>query len=68
MIRLGVRLLGNPLGLMFLGLLLFLFGIYVNYRAWPDFRHDAAITMIAGAGVFWTGRLWLRRYPPQYWK
>jgi hypothetical protein len=68
MIRLGVRLLGNPLGLMFLGLLLFLFGGFVNYRAWPAFRLDGGIMMLAGLGVLVVGRLWLRRYPPQYWK
>jgi hypothetical protein len=53
---------------MFLGLLLFLFGGFVNYRAWPGFRLEGGIIMLAGLGVFWTGRLWLRRYPPQYWK
>jgi hypothetical protein len=68
MIRLGVRLLGNPLGLMFLGLLLFLFGGFVIYRALPGFRLDGGIIMLAGLGVLFVGRLWWRWYPPQYWK
>lgn len=68
MTRLVAGLLDSPFGLMFLGLLLFLFGGFVNYRAWPGFRLDGGLIMLAGLGVLVAGWLWFRQYRARHWK